>query len=423
MTRAPSVLSYVDDYATFCSIRARAMGVTAMRLMVTRLMMVSVAAAVLTLAPAAAIRAGSVPDAKTSPIGSQVLIAGGEDLPGAALDSAELYDPTAQTFTALSSLMSEPREHHTSTRINGTLILITGGENAVPPAAPAGLYTADLFSSKTRSLTPTRDNMVSGHSRQTATLTKSGKVLIAGGLDNTGAVTGVAENFKNQKGGTFTVTSNPLRTKRNYHTATKIKGGLVLLTGGIDPNGLVLQKAEIFNIANGTFNYTLGNMINRRSNHTATLLNNGNVLITGGYNGNGVPQNTAEIFNPSTRNFTATVGPMNFPRAEHTATLLQGGRVFICGGVGTSQILSTAEIYDPTTGTFTTVGPKMTDSRAGHTATLLKNGTVLIAGGMDQSGAIVDTAEIYNSAGSSSFKATAHTMNAARRYHTATLIQ
>ena len=61
-----------------------------MRLMMTRLMKVSAAVAVLVLGAAATVPAGSVPDIKSSPIQNQVLIAGGEDTPGDALDTAEL---------------------------------------------------------------------------------------------------------------------------------------------------------------------------------------------------------------------------------------------------------------------------------------------------------------------------------------------
>ena len=52
----------------------------------------------------------------------KVLIAGGGD------QSAELYDPATNTFTATGN-MSTPRQRHTATLLNDGTVLITGGYN------------------------------------------------------------------------------------------------------------------------------------------------------------------------------------------------------------------------------------------------------------------------------------------------------
>jgi hypothetical protein len=76
-----------------------------------------------------------------------------------------------------------------------------------------------------------------------------------------------------------------------------------------------------------------GSLTTDRQFHTATLLTNGKVLIAGGFGtapGSPAPLASAELFDPSTGTFTPT-GSMSIPRAGHTATLLPSGKVLIAG--------------------------------------------------------------------------------------------
>src|SRR5579862_5000989 len=82
----------------------------------------------------------------------------------------------------------------------------------------------------------------------------------------------------------------------------------------------------------GTFTPT-GNLNVARQFHTATLLTNGKVLLTGGFSyASGFPTTaSAELYDPSTGIFTSA-GSMTAPREQHTATLLNNGLVLIAGG-------------------------------------------------------------------------------------------
>jgi len=64
-----------------------------------------------------------------------------------------------------------------------------------------------------------------------------------------------------------------------------------------------------------------------REYHTASILTNGQVLITGGYNSVNGYLNSAELYDPSTGNWTITAN-MNFAREYHTASILANGTVF-----------------------------------------------------------------------------------------------
>src|SRR5579862_1772399 len=118
-----------------------------------------------------------------------------------------------------------------------------------------------------------------------------------------------------------------------------------------------------------------GSMTTPRQFHTATLLTNGKVLITGG---RGAPAAgaSAELYDPSTGIFTNT-GRMTAPRSLHTATLLPSGQVLIAGGDSNG---GSAELYDPATGTFTRTGDMIAPSPGAlPAAVLLTDGRVLFA--------------------------------------------
>src|SRR5436190_7698505 len=155
-----------------------------------------------------------------------------------------------------------------------------------------------------------------------------------------------------------------------------------------------------------------------RVDHTATLLKDGRVLITGGSNATGT-LNSAEIFDPSTGTFSAVSGSMSMARARHTATLLSSGKVLIAGGDVTptavdpngTDVTGTAEMFDPTAGTFDDL-VLLQRSRSGHTATLFSNDTVWLAGGGN------NTIESF-SASAGAFTLSDTTMTAMRSGHDA----
>jgi hypothetical protein len=77
----------------------------------------------------------------------KALIAGGTDESGAALSSAELYDPTAETFSDSTGTMVQARHRATSSMIPGPdgelgtsddMVLIVGGLNVYAPAPGPG---------------------------------------------------------------------------------------------------------------------------------------------------------------------------------------------------------------------------------------------------------------------------------------------
>jgi deoxycytidylate deaminase len=344
-----------------------------------------------------------------------VLITGGLDgLATGSINTAELFDPATQTFTAISP-MNEPRAFHSSTLLPSGDVLITGG--TVSLAAISS--TAELFNPTANTFTTVTNMMVQPRYSHTATLLPSGQILLAGGVNNGSLATNTAElcdptagaeNFRSL----LPTTMNSAR----YNTAaTLLPDGNVLITGGADQQA-VLNTAELFNPSSETFAVLANTMNSPRFIHSATLLGNGKVLIAGGYTNQ--PSNTAELFDPGSETFTSVVSTMTTPRYWHSATLLPNGKVLLAGGYNGSGSTNSADLFDPASATFVSL-PPMHFARQAHSATLLEDGKVLIAGGYTLNGA-TNSAELFDPVSETFTLLSPNTMSVPRFYHTATLL-
>jgi hypothetical protein len=322
------------------------------------------------------------------------------------------------TITQSSSHLQSARLGHTTTLLPDGRLLIAGG--GYGPDLIDGYWVVDqaeLYDPATDSFTAAGSVSRDFH---TATLLNTGDVLLAGGevgwTTSLPYVPILPNSAELEKPNTTYVPTGSMYSARESHTATLLKDGRVLIVGGVVPAGLgwtALNSAEIYDPSTNSFS-GVGDMKVARTYHTATLLPDGKVLITGGgYPGGG---QTAEVFDPGTSSFTQ-VGNMSIVRSGHTATLLSSGKVLVVGGQVSGATV--ADLYDPATGSFTATA---TDSipRTWHTATLLGNGTVLLAGGYGDHGADAMTTEIYDPA-SESFKPGPN-LQTPRFMHTATLL-
>ncbi len=314
----------------------------------------------------------------------QVLVAGGLSTWGSddPLASAELYDPTSNTFASTGS-MTIHRYFPTATLLNDGKVLVAGGWIGY---AGGFLASAELYDPTTNTFART-GSMTTDRYQQTATLLHNGKVLIAGGWNGYANGPLASADLYDPATGIFTPTGS-MSSVRTLHTATLLNDGKVLIAGGETySNGGDLASAELYDPATGTFT-TTGSMTISREWAQAVLLNDGKVLIAGGWNaGNGTLAN-AQLYDPASGSFTAT-GSLMIGRYGHAGTLLNNGMVLITGGGDTTI----AELYNPATGTFTTAG-SMSSPRGYLRATLLNGGDVLVTGGQILYGHLA-TADLY----------------------------
>ena len=185
--------------------------------------------------------------------------------------------------------------------------------------------------------------------------------------------------------GKFTLSSN-MNTPRAGHTAILLANGKVLIAGGVQDSqfSTFLVSAEIDDPSIGTFAAT-GNMI-LGGRVRSSLLPDERVFIA-------EDGNTAEIYDPASGTFALTSAyPSSSPVLVDTATSPPDGRVLVTGCAAQCSVGMTGA-YDSHTGMFSATGSRRAWD-AISTATLLINGTVLFVEGNDS--ALPDDAEIYD---------------------------
>jgi hypothetical protein len=262
----------------------------------------------------------------------KVLVTGGLDTNGNPLMTAEIYDPGTGTFSATTGAMQFVHASHTATLLPSGKVLVIGWGNAV----------AELFDPVTGTFAQT-GSMVKARVSHTATLLSSGKVLVTGGIGGVMTVLTEAELY-DPTTGSFSPTLGSMATARQWHTASLLASGKVLVTGGLQDNAnKALATAELFDPGTQSFTTTTGSIATARAFQTATVLKDGTVLVTGGTNGTAALA-TAEVYVPITETFSA-MGGMASARQSHAATLLPDGRVLVTGGLNATGVLATAELY------------------------------------------------------------------------------
>lgn len=224
------------------------------------------------------------------------------------IGGAELYDPSTGEFTttgsyagSLGSLVGSLEGFvSTSTLLaDGTVLFATEPSSQIYDPA-TGTFSI-------------RGAMVTGRglpylAGRTASLLMNGKVLAAGGEQEDTGRFDSAELY-DPAAGVFTATGSMTRA-RDGHTATQLPDGAVLMAGGesqdCSGNGCWFSgsdaSADLYDSAKGAFS-PAGSMTERREWHTATLLKSGDILLTGGmaYGGIGIffgSLATAELYHP-----------------------------------------------------------------------------------------------------------------------------
>ncbi len=169
-----------------------------------------------------------------------------------------------------------------------------------------------------------------------------------------------------------------MKIGRAHHKSTLLRDGRVLVTGGwafYEEYLRATDAAETYSPSNDVFTLT-GSMSVRRQFHTATLLDNGMVLVAGGKDG--AATTSMDLFDPTNNVFTATVS-LGVPRASHSATRLANGDVILAGGAGANPVI---ERFHFTNGHWAIAAAgNLAIPRSGHLADLLPDGRILFAGG------------------------------------------
>lgn len=215
-----------------------------------------------------------------------VLIAGGADhnSPG-GIASAEVFHADTLRFEGVGS-MHFPRISHTATLLNDGRVLIAGGRGESVTA------TAELYDPQSRTFLQT-GSMRTARYKHTAGLLLDGKVLVAGGSDDRDwkGLISSAEIY-DPGSGQFVATS-PLNDKRFKlpQDSVQLPKGRILVAGGS-------KSVEIYDETAKSFLPATGMMSDDWHFMTATLLKDGTALLTGGYADSDLATNRTWIYRP-----------------------------------------------------------------------------------------------------------------------------
>jgi hypothetical protein len=173
--------------------------------------------------------------------------------------------------------MNAARASHTATLLSNGKVLIAGGNDVHTGVA---LKSAEIYDPSSDSFVPTND-MSTLRAGQKATLLATGNVLLMGG---DGATTTTSAELYNPSTsiagvqGSFSVTGS-MSMVRNSYTATMLPNGNVLVAGGTNTSGYI-GSAEIYNTSTGLFGTPIAMGV--MAGHTAILLPSGKVLLAAG---------------------------------------------------------------------------------------------------------------------------------------------
>jgi hypothetical protein len=298
----------------------------------------------------------------------KVLVCGGQNL-GGALNSAELFDPTngpVGTWTTLGATMTSPRFNHIAVLLNNGKVLIAGGNDGT-----SDLSSAEIFDPTNNTFAATL-SMSTARQLARAVLLNDGTVLVVGG--GTSTILSSAERF-NPAGPSWSSASN-MNTARMLFSATLLPNGQVLIAGGTTGTNF-LNTAEIYDPTGNTFTNLAANMITGRYKHQAILKKDqSGVLLIGGFNNGLFP--SVEIFDVAGQDFDPT-GSMTKARTEHHVVQFSNGKVLASGCHDGS--FAQVDLFDPASGgTWGLTGSTLTPHTR-HTLTLLADGRALVAAG------------------------------------------
>lgn len=279
---------------------------------------------------------------------SVVIVGGQVGTTGASF--VELVDPT-RAVERIDDLQSPiPRIGLTATTLTDGRVIVIGGN-------PPGGMPVGTISELTRDTSVTVRTLaaVLAHPRTGHTATRIGDdlgapVLIAGGVDPTGAPVTVAELFKPlskelAKPDTF---APQMVIPRTQHKAVRMPDNSILIIGGLDATPTPVRALELFTIDGGF--RSVGNLPETAGllDMSVTALPDGRVLIAGGRTTpGGPPVNTAFIARLDPLDGSVDVVPTDrlaVPRANHQAALLCDGTVLVTGGAPGGTV---AERYNP----------------------------------------------------------------------------
>jgi hypothetical protein len=311
----------------------------------------------------------------------KVLIAGGMARNGIAEPTAEIYDLRTGQFAPAGKLASPRGWGSTATLLHNGQVLLAGGASGSWCDASCFLATAELYDPSNNTFTPT-GSMATQRASASAVLLQHGDVLMLGGQGPAGAAPLASAELYHPSTGTFSLTGS--MTSPKVAAAILLKNNKVLVFGGdadaelydpatgrftptgslstartgsgaaLLPDGKVLvigggsgrdrlSSTEIYDPVTGKFTPGPDMKFKRyKLPHAVTALQDGRIFVAGG-------NEQPEVYDPATNSFLSTEGTKLDGYCSSSATLLPSGEVLLVGGYNTSTWIAVnhAWLYRP----------------------------------------------------------------------------
>lgn len=285
----------------------------------------------------------------------KVLICGGMALTSHVdgMANAEVFDPATGVWTAVSP-MREKRFGPTAFMLNDGKVLVTGGQQPRLVTNPDGSTNLRMFSLNSAEIyDPTTDTwtltgpMTYGRASHLIFGLPDGRVLVTGGEGALGEnwIRQVLSTTEIYDPATGAWTPAPDLIPGRTGSGASILGladGRIMTIGGFGNGGVTLNDVQIYDPQQGTWSSS-GSLNQPRSNFTRNLMPDGKVMVWGG--GDGLRAlNSTEIWDPVSGTWSFT-GNLNQASIKPARAQLNDGRVLSCSGTDGSQVLATTEIY------------------------------------------------------------------------------
>lgn len=259
-----------------------------------------------------------------------------------------------------------------------------------------------------------------------------GQILALSGLDINGNLSRKPEIFNSSTGWqSFSQQTSPFAL---YAHLILLSSGKIFYTGaqlgdnnGVSPRILTLPSAFNTAIAEQAVS---GLEVADKGDQAASVLlppaQDQKVMIIGG--GGGAATNRVNIINLNTGTTYTRAPYLNNPRMHHNAVILPDRTVFVCNGSKNQQSIADstlpAEIYNPETNKWTVVETPTINGRVYHSvALLLPDGRVAVAGGNPRRTIYENRIEIYSPAYMTATRPKIDSAPQSAGYNTAIVIQ
>lgn len=165
----------------------------------------------------------------------RVLITGGTGASHAALATAEIFDPQTNKFSPVASML-HARSGHTAALLANGSVLIAGGTSGKgdEPAANEPMNSAEIYDPKTNTFTATGSMAEPHFNLAASSALLDGRVLIVGG--------GASAEIFDPRSRTFRTVEGSLETPRYWPAIVQLMDGSTRIFGGYDSHGASTAK-------------------------------------------------------------------------------------------------------------------------------------------------------------------------------------